>query len=215
MAYTVNDDDTQYVFSEIKVDTDDNIPSIFQKEEEMNKLTAKEMAQYKKKAIYDCVGRAIKAWNDVKNVNYNHLNQAIAGEYLKELKNDYNDIYMVCPIVLQFMVHQKIFSAKAFSKVLEKTINTKQDYYELQANYTMYLHMDEYKRQNNRELSRKEAFYRKNKMLEYLIERDSQTVEVNNKFKEEKEAIERRKMQKMKDELFLLAKRRAFAMKNN
>lgn len=211
MAFNIGNDDTNYVFSEVQVDNDE-VPSLLEIDETM---TVQEQAEYKKKLIYDHVGRAINAWDEVKNMTYDHMNQAIASEYLKDLRKEYDDVHVVCPIVLQFMVHQKIFSAKAYNKVLEKKVNTKDDYFELQANYTMYLHMEEYKRHNNKEMDRREAFYRKNKMLEHLIKKDSQTSEVNKKFTDEKNMIEKRKMQKMKDELVLLAKRQAFAKKLN
>jgi hypothetical protein len=208
MAFKVGKDDANYVFSEIQVDNDE-VPSLLEAPD--GAMTAHEQAENKKMMIYNHVGKAIKAWDEVQNMTYNHMNQDIASEYLKELKKDYNDIHTICPIVLQLMVHQKIFSAKAYNKVLEKQVNTRDDYFELQANYVMYLHMEEHKKHNNCEMDRKEAFYRRNKMLEHLIEKDGQSSEINQKFIEEKNAIERRKAQKMKDELVLLIKRKAFA----
>lgn len=139
----------------------------------------------RKQNIQGVITQANNAWKDLKEEDYDPKNKNASNRILVEIRKNYNELHVLCPIVLQMMVHEKRYSSKALRNILKTQVKDKDQYLKLQASYVMELFIED-----NPNMPRKYALQYRTKIHEKMVEEDKEFMKANEQYEEEKKKFE-------------------------
>lgn len=132
----------------------------------------------------ELVALARQIWQRVASAGVANEDNAGNDKLLESLQTEFSDFSKSFPIVLRWMVQMKKFSAKAFEKYLLKhasaTLNSREAFLELQADYLVLLYREEHKRPDENLVRR----YRSS-LIEQLLEEDKTFQKIQKQIEEE------------------------------